>query len=70
MHHMYAVPTEARRGPQSSWCWSYRWFSAAMWEPSLQLPNFTPFSRQKHLPLSISSAWCLANISLDNDDSL
>jgi hypothetical protein len=44
-YYMYAELTEARRGCQVLWDWSYRWFWAAMWVLNLCPSEDQPLSR-------------------------
>ena len=41
VHHIHAVPAEARRGCQILWSWSYRSLWAAMWVLGIQ-PRLSP----------------------------
>lgn len=40
MHHMHAVPLEARRKCPIPWSWSYIWLQATMWRLRIQLKPF------------------------------
>lgn len=47
VHYVYAMPVEARRGPQILRSWSYRWLRAVMWVKGTKSVSFAKVSQTR-----------------------